>query len=120
MQGFQALSDPTRFTILNMLARKGSLAAGDIAREFSITPPAISQHLKVLKNAKLVSVTTKAQQRIYSLNPEGLDDMEAQIDRLRNIWAARFDALDKLLEIEMKKTQSKANDRKKNSNERKK
>src|SRR5256885_15434670 len=69
---FLAISDPTRRAVLDLLAT-GSRKAGDIAARFRhLTQPAVSRHLKVLREAGLVNVEVNAQQRIYELKPEGL------------------------------------------------
>ena len=81
MRGLTALADPTRQRIVEMLAT-GALSSGDIARRFEISAPAVSQHLKVLRGAKLVRVRAQAQKRFYELDPEGvaaLADWMAQI-----------------------------------------
>jgi DNA-binding transcriptional ArsR family regulator len=98
MQGLTALSDPTRQRIVEMLA-SGPLCAGDIAERFSISAPAISQHLKTLREAKLVRVTPQAQKRFYELNPEGVMELSEWVERLRRFWATKLDAL----ETELKK-----------------
>lgn len=79
---FGALADPTRMRIVEMLAA-GSLSAGDIAGRFDLSPPAISQHLKTLKTAKLVTVRADKQRRIYELNPEGVEALSAWVERIR-------------------------------------
>ena len=93
MQGLTALSDPTRQRIVQMLAR-GPLCAGDIAERFAISAPAISQHLKTLREAKLVRVTPQAQKRVYELNPEGVQELSEWVERLRRFWAVKLDALE--------------------------
>ena len=98
MQGLTALSDPTRQRIVEMLA-SGPLCAGDIAERFAISAPAISQHLKTLREAKLVRVTPQAQKRVYELNPQGVMELSEWVDRLRRFWATKLDAL----ETELKK-----------------
>lgn len=97
MDSFAALSDPTRRAILERLAQR-EMAAGDIVAAFSLSAPAISQHLKALRQAGLVRVRSEGQRRIYRLDPEGLDGMEAWIDRTRSFWSARLDALAAALE----------------------
>ena len=92
MRGFSALSDPTRQRIVEMLAA-GALCAGHIAREFEISAPAISQHLKALREAKLVRVRGEAQKRIYELDPEGLGELSAWLARIELFWSKRPDAL---------------------------
>ena len=107
-----ALADPTRFRIVEMLAANGSLAVGEIRKEFKISPPAVSQHLKVLKDAKLVMVKANAQQRIYTLNPSGIIEIEDWLSKMRRMWEKRFDALDALLLEEKKKITVKKGKRK--------
>ncbi len=97
MDKFSALADPTRRLIVEMLAASGRLPAGDISSAFDSSPPAISQHLKVLREAGLVRMEKQAQQRIYSVNPEAFDDMWEWMNRMRRFWNERFDALDEFL-----------------------
>src|SRR5580704_18138959 len=93
---FAALADPTRQRIVEMLAG-GALCAGDIAGRFELSPPAISQHLKTLKAAKLVKVRAEAQKRIYELDPEGLEDISDWVAKIRAFWNPRLDALEQAL-----------------------
>lgn len=97
MDQFQALADPTRRKIVEELAQQGQLSASEIAERFPITPQAISQHLKILREAKLVLVERRAQQRIYRVNPDAMLELEEWASRLRSLWEQRFDALEKLL-----------------------
>ena len=69
MDAFTALAEPTRRTILERLVANGNMSATDIYRGFAASPPAISQHLQVLREAKLVRVEKRARKTIYSLNP---------------------------------------------------
>jgi len=80
MDAFEALADPTRRRILEMLSER-ELAAGEIARRFDMTPPAVSQHLKILRNAALVRVRNDAQRRMYALDPTGLAEFEQWLSR---------------------------------------
>lgn len=91
-----ALGDPTRRQIVEMLALR-ELTAGEIVKAFSLTAPAISQHLKVLREARLVKVRAEGQKRIQSLNPEGLAEIEAWTKRMRTFWEGRLDALEQEL-----------------------
>jgi DNA-binding transcriptional ArsR family regulator len=91
MQSFTALSDPTRRRIVELLAI-GELCAGEIADRFDVSPPAISQHLKVLREARLVRVRVEAQRRIYALDPEGLAELDAWLARVRQFWTDQLDA----------------------------
>ena len=100
---FQVLAEPTRRTIIEMLAENGELAASDIYEHFDVSAPAISQHLKVLHDANFVQVERRAQQRIYTINTESLQELEDWAHKIRDMWNKRFDALDKLLEEEKSK-----------------
>jgi DNA-binding transcriptional ArsR family regulator len=97
MNAFAALAEPTRLHIVELLARKGRLPASEISKQFKASPPAISQHLKVLKEANLVHAEVKGQQRIYSLNQKGITDIEQWISKLRKQWEQRFNNLEQLL-----------------------
>ena len=108
MDIFQALADPTRRKIIEMLARDGQLSATEISDRFSVSPQAISQHLKVLREARLVQVVKRAQQRIYQVNPEAMLELEAWARQLRQLWDQRFDALDQVLEMEKKRLKGEA------------
>ena len=103
MDTFSALADPTRRHILEMLAQKGSLPASEISQKFHISAPAISQHLKVLKDAKLVDMEKKAQQRIYSVNTHAVLELEKWAKEIQQRWEGRLNSLDKILAIEKKK-----------------
>jgi len=80
---FSALADPTRLRIVEMLGNEENLAASQISKRFFISPSAISQHLKILREANLVQMETKAQQRIYRLNPEGITEIENWVLRMK-------------------------------------
>jgi DNA-binding transcriptional ArsR family regulator len=107
MDKFHALADPTRRKIMEMLARDGQLSATEICDQFPVSPQAISQHLKVLREAKLVQVEKRAQQRIYQINPVAMLELEEWAKKLRQLWSQRFDALEKILEMEKSKGESK-------------
>ena len=102
MHGLAALADPTRQRIVEMLAL-GPLCAGDIAGRFDISGPAVSQHLKTLKAAKLVRARVDAQRRIYELNPEGVDELSDWIERIRAFWSPKLDALEAALKADEKR-----------------
>lgn len=101
MIALAALADPTRQRIIEMLA-SGALSSGEIAGRFKLSPPAISQHLKTLKTAKLVTVRADAQKRIYALNPEGVAEVADWVDRIRAFWNPRLDALEAALKKDSK------------------
>ena len=92
MAVFEALADPTRRHILELLS-DGDLEAGEIARHFDSSRPAVSRHLRVLREAGLVEVEQQAQWRIYRLRPEPLAELDGWLDRYRAIWEQRLDAL---------------------------
>ncbi len=93
MNGFAALGDPTRRRIVEMLATR-ELPAGEIARRFDMTAPAVSQHLRLLRGAGLVHVRRDAQRRIYAIDPNGLAELDAWLARFRRFWSGRLDALE--------------------------
>ncbi len=96
MDTFYALAEPTRRQIVELLVR-GERTAGAIVDKFDVSAPAISQHLKVLREARLVRVRVNGQQRIYSIDPTGLSEIEAWLERTRKFWAASLDALEREL-----------------------
>src|SRR5579859_1982244 len=100
MDIFAALADPTRRAIVELLASRGELAATEISAPFSISPQAISQHLKVLREAQLLVMEKRAQKHLYRLNPDTLSDFETWIQRTRQRWEERFSTLDTLLSAE--------------------
>ena len=93
-----ALAEPTRRSILEMLAANGGLAATSIYGHFKASPPAISQHLKVLREAKLVRVERRAQKRIYYINPGPMKQLERWIRQFAAIKEAEYQRLDSVLE----------------------
>jgi DNA-binding transcriptional ArsR family regulator len=101
MDSLAALADPTRRRIVETLA-DGPLSSGEIAQRFSITAPAISQHLKTLRAARLVRVRAEAQRRIYELDIDGVDEMSDWIMHIRRFWAHRLDTLEARLKTETK------------------
>lgn len=103
MDKFAALGEPTRRRILEMLAARGELSASQIGEAFEVSPSAISQHLKALREAGLVQMEKRAQQRIYRLNPEAVGEVEGWAKQMRQLWIGRFDALDRLLQEEKRK-----------------
>ncbi len=103
MDIFSALADPTRRKIMELLASYGHLTATEIADKFEMTPPAISQHLKILREANLVQMEKHAQQRIYRINPGAMLELEGWAKQLTDLWSQRLDALDEVLQAEKKK-----------------
>ena len=97
MDAFTALADPTRRRIIEALAA-GESSFGDLANRFEMSRPAVSQHLKVLKEAGIVASRPDAQRRIYRLNDDSLDEIEAWLGKVRDYWSQRLDKLERLLE----------------------
>lgn len=96
MDSLAAIADPTRRQIVEMLSR-GELSSGEIADEFAASAPAISQHLKVLRKARLVRVRVEAQRRIYAIDPDGLSEIDAWLRGVRQFCKGRLDALEQEL-----------------------
>ncbi|WP_413613383.1 ArsR/SmtB family transcription factor [Bdellovibrio sp. HCB-110] len=105
MNAFAALSDDTRREIVRLVAKNGELTSTEISQSFKMSPPAISQHLKILKEAKVLHMKKDAQKRIYSLNDSGLHEVEDWLLDIRNLWNQRLDNLEKYL-LKMKREKS--------------
>lgn len=88
MQSLNVLSDPTRRRIIELLARE-EYTAGEIVDEFDMSAPAISQHLKLLREAGLVVVRVEGQRRVYAVNPQGFAELDAWLHRMHGLWSAR-------------------------------
>ena len=93
-QSLIALADPTRLAVFERLAR-GPAAVHEIAKGFSVSRPAVSQHLRVLKDANLVFVRQVGNQRIYQLNPPGIESIRAYFDRF---WADALESFKSVIE----------------------
>jgi DNA-binding transcriptional ArsR family regulator len=87
-----ALADESRRTVLEALAG-GEATAGELAALLPIARPGVSRHLRVLREAGLVEVRQRAQQRIYSLHPQPLAEIDEWLGRYRALWQHRMDAL---------------------------
>ena len=96
MHVFEVLSDPTRRHIVELLAA-GERTAGDLGCEFEISQPAVSRHLRVLRENGLVSSRPRAQQRLYKLEARRLEDIDRWLGRYRAFWNARLDDLGDVL-----------------------
>jgi DNA-binding transcriptional ArsR family regulator len=93
-QSLIALADPTRLAVFERLA-KGPAAVHEIAKGFSVSRPAVSQHLRVLKDANLVFVRQVGNQRIYQLNPPGIESIRTYFDRF---WADALESFKSVIE----------------------
>ena len=89
---FAALADDTRMRIVETLAA-GDRSVNDLVGMFSISQPAISRHLRLLRDSGVVEVEPAGKQRIYKLRPEAVSEFAGWAERIRLTWDARFDAL---------------------------
>lgn len=93
---FDVLGDPVRRRILELLS-SGERASGEIVdhvqRDFDITQPAVSQHLKVLRDGGFTAVRAEGPRRLYSLDPAPLREVDAWLDPFRRFWTHKLDAL---------------------------
>jgi DNA-binding transcriptional ArsR family regulator len=99
---FQALADPTRRAVLDLL-RKGSQPAGQIARRFPVSRPAISKHLRLLRCAHLVEERKQGRHRFYQLNPEPLKAVDSWLEQYRVFWRSSLTSLKTFVETEYAK-----------------
>jgi DNA-binding transcriptional ArsR family regulator len=97
VHAFDVLGDPVRRRIVELLA-DGERTAGDLTErvraEFGITQPAVSRHLRVLRDAGFATSEARAQRRLYRLRPEPLAEVDAWLARHRALWSQALDALD--------------------------
>jgi DNA-binding transcriptional ArsR family regulator len=96
---FHALADPTRRAVLDML-RAGELPAGAIARQFRVSRPAISKHLRTLRRSRLVQERREGRLRVYRLNPEPLKAADSWLQRYRGFWQENLSSLKNFVESE--------------------
>jgi DNA-binding transcriptional ArsR family regulator len=99
---FSALADPTRRAVLDLL-RAGTRPAGDIARAFPVSRPAISKHLRILRRAHLVEERREGRHRMYQLNPEPLKAVDSWLEHYRAFWSASLGNLKSFVEAEYEK-----------------
>lgn len=95
---FRAIADPARRRILDRLAENGQSPALDLGQGLRTSQPALSKHLKVLRDAGLVRVRRSGRQQIYALNPKPLREVEQWISFYRRFWDAHLDALGRHLD----------------------
>ena len=93
--GWTALADPTRRSIFELVAVRPR-AVGEIARELPVSRPAVSQHLKLLKSARLVRDEAQGTRRVYRVDPNGLRELRAQLDRF---WTQALTNFKELVEL---------------------
>ena len=93
MAAIEALAEPHRRRILDLL-RQGERPVGELVQPLALTQPAVSKHLRVLKDAGLVEVRPDGQRRMYRIRPEPLADLDAWLAPYRRLWADRLDRLE--------------------------
>jgi DNA-binding transcriptional ArsR family regulator len=103
VDAFHALAEPRKRRIIEIVARQGKLSASQIYSEFDVTPQAVSQHLKVLLDADLLTMEKKSQQHIYKINPEPIVELERWLSDTRQLWNERLDNLDEVLQAEKRR-----------------
>ena len=102
---FAALADPTRLAIVERLLSEGERTAGEIARPFAISKPAISKHLRVLEAAGLIERRVERQWRPCRVRPDAIRAVNDWVERYRAFWEGSFDRLDKMLADERDEAQ---------------
>ena len=94
---FAALGEPNRFRIVELL-RSGPRPVNDIGQTLGLSQPQVSKHLRVLREAGLVEAEVQAQHRLYELRAEPLKQLHEWLERYRQLWEARFEDMDELIE----------------------
>jgi DNA-binding transcriptional ArsR family regulator len=94
---FEIIAEPSRRAILSLLV-SSEQSVGEIERELKMSQPAVSKHLRVLREAGIVESTVDAQRRLYRLKPEPLQEVDAWLAQFRRIWSDRLDALERYLD----------------------
>ncbi len=94
---FQVLAEPSRLAILEVL-REGEQSVGALVAELPLSQPAVSKHLRVLKDAGLVEVRVDAQRRLYRIRPEPLVELDDWLAPYRRLWNTHLDLLEEHLE----------------------
>ncbi len=99
MTAFEVLAEPSRRLILDLLSQ-GDLPVGELVARIGMSQPAVSKHLRVLREAGFVSSTVDAQRRVYSLEAKPLAEVDAWIAKYRPFWSSKLDALERQLDEE--------------------
>ncbi len=102
---FNVIAEPHRRQILDLLL-ESERPVGELVRATKLSQPAVSKHLRVLREAGLVDVRADAQQRIYGLRPEPLQALDEWLEPYRRLWASRLDALERHLETSRRQHRS--------------
>ena len=110
---FEIIAEPNRRAILNLLV-SSEQSVGEIERQLRMSQPAVSKHLRVLRDAGFVESTVDAQRRLYRLKPEPFQEFEAWLAQFRRFWSAHVDALERHLDrMEQSTTTKRKNEEKK-------
>jgi DNA-binding transcriptional ArsR family regulator len=94
---FEVLAEPNRRRILDLL-RVAERPVGDLVAKLRVSQPAVSKHLRVLREAGLVEVRSEGQRRLYRVRPEPLREIDDWLDPYRRLWASRLDDLERHLD----------------------
>ena len=94
---FEVLAEPNRRAILDLL-RSEERAVGELVEALGLSQPAVSKHLRTLREAGLVAVRSDAQRRLYRLRPEPLRELDSWLSPYRRLWEQRLDALERHVE----------------------
>jgi DNA-binding transcriptional ArsR family regulator len=94
---FEVLAEPNRRLILDLL-RERERPVGDLVDQLTLTQPAVSKHLRILRQAGLVEARVAGQRRVYRINPDPLRAIDAWLTPYRRMWAARLDDLERHLD----------------------
>lgn len=97
MDAFLALAEPRRRRVVEILAHRGRLSASEICDEFDVTPQAISQHLRVLREANVLRMEKRAQRRLYTINLRSVNQIQDWAADMAKLWNRRFDRLGQAL-----------------------
>jgi DNA-binding transcriptional ArsR family regulator len=103
---FDIIAEPNRRAILSLLV-SSEQSVGDIERRLDMSQPTVSKHLRVLREAGFVESTVDAQRRLYRLNPEPLQELDAWLAPFRRFWSAHVDALERHLDRMDRSTRTK-------------
>jgi DNA-binding transcriptional ArsR family regulator len=94
---FEVIAEPNRRAILGLLASSDQ-SVGDLQRRLRMTQPAVSKHLRVLRDSGFVDAEVDAQRRVYRLRPEPLQEVDEWLDQFRKLWSAHLDQLESYLD----------------------
>ena len=100
MDALHALAEPRRRRVVEILAHRGQLSASEICDEFDVSPQAISQHLRVLREAHVIQMEKRAQRRLYTLDTRSMQQIQAWAAEMAKLWISRLNRLEDALKEE--------------------